>query len=93
MVAAQRHEALTRRAVSPANPRQDRALAPNPQEPHLAGKLLPARRSRSPDRSLRRLLQSSVLPLGPEQRHAIGRRLRSRQSHSKTKPLSGSYFA
>ena len=30
--------------------RQDRALAPEPQDPHLTGKLLPAWRPRNPDR-------------------------------------------
>ena len=42
--------ACPRRAVSSADPGQDRALASDAQEPHPAGELLSARRSRSPDR-------------------------------------------
>ena len=38
----QRHEALARGAISSTDPGQDRTLAPNSQEPHPAGKLLPA---------------------------------------------------
>ena len=41
MLAEQRYEAQPWRTVSPTNPRQDRALAPDLKEPHLAGKLLP----------------------------------------------------
>ena len=82
MVAGQRHEALTRCAVSSANPRQDRTLASNLEEPHLAGELLSAGRSRSPDRGLRRSLQPPALPREPEQRHARRRLFRTRQSHS-----------
>ncbi len=37
-------------------------LASDPQEPHLAGELLPTRRSRSTCRRLRRPLQPSALP-------------------------------
>jgi len=48
--------------ASPANPGQDRALASDLEEPHPARKLLPARRSRSPRRRLRRALQSPPLP-------------------------------
>ena len=39
----QGHEALPRCPISSANPRQDREVASNLEEPHLAGKLLPAR--------------------------------------------------
>src|ERR1700746_3492777 len=46
-----------RRALASNDARQDRALAPDPEEPHLVGTLLPAGRSRSPDRRLRRRLQ------------------------------------
>src|SRR5580700_10139768 len=49
------HGARPWRALSPDDPRQDRALASDPQEPYPARKLLPAGRSRSPDRGLRRL--------------------------------------
>ena len=48
-----------RRALSSDDPGQDRALAPDPQEPHPVRKLLPARRSRSPDRGVRRRLELS----------------------------------
>ena len=51
-------QAHSRRALSSDDPGQNRALAPDPQEPHPIGKLLLARRSRSPDRRLRRRLQS-----------------------------------
>ena len=40
---------------------QDRTLASNAQEPHLAGKLLSARRPRSQDRRVRRPLQPSPI--------------------------------
>jgi len=56
------HRARSRRPVPSADPGQDRALAPDPQEPRSARELLPARRSRSPDRALRRALQSQALP-------------------------------
>ncbi len=48
------HGARPWRALSPDDPRQDRALASDAQEPYPARKLLPAGRSRSPDRGLRR---------------------------------------
>ena len=75
----------SRGTVPPANPGQDRALAPDHEEPGSAGKLLPARRSRTPDRGLRRLLQQPALPREPEQRHTRRRLLRARQSHSQRK--------
>ena len=55
------HGACPRRALSPDDPRQDRALASDAEEPHSARELLPAGRSRSPDRGLRRRLQSPAL--------------------------------
>jgi transposase InsO family protein len=55
------HEPCARRPVPPADPRQDRAMAPDLEEPHPAGKRLPARRSRGPDRGVRRTLQPSAL--------------------------------
>ena len=42
MARRQRHEACARRAPSPANPGQDRALASDAQEPHPARELLSA---------------------------------------------------
>jgi putative transposase len=57
----QGHAARARSTVSPANPGQDRALAPDPEEPHSARQLLSARGSRTPDRRLRRALQSRPL--------------------------------
>ena len=62
--------------------RQDRALAPNTEEPHPTGKLLLAWRPRSPGRRLRRSLQSPAIPRELEQRHTRRRLLRARQSHS-----------
>ncbi len=93
MVAGQRHEALTRCAISSPDTGQDREVASDPEEPHPIGKLLSAWRSRSPDRSLCRSLQSPTLPREPEQRHTCRRLLRQRQSHSETKPLSGHCYA
>jgi putative transposase len=57
----QGHAACARRTVSSANPGQDRALAPDLEEPHSARKLLFTRRSRTADRRLRRALQSRPL--------------------------------
>ncbi len=48
--------------MHPPDPGQDRALAPNHEEPHPAGELLPARRPGGPDRRLRRALQPPALP-------------------------------
>ncbi len=48
--------------LPPDDPGQDRALAPDPEEPHPARELLPARRPASPDRGLRGRLQPSPLP-------------------------------
>ena len=45
-IEAQTHEPCARRPVPSPDPGQDRALAPDPQEPHPAGELLPARRPR-----------------------------------------------
>src|SRR4029077_8291431 len=56
------HRACSRRPVPSADPGQDRALAPDAQEPHSARELLSARGFRSPDRALRRALQSQALP-------------------------------
>src|SRR6516225_2588657 len=52
----QRHRACTRGTLSSPNPGKDRALAPDPEEPHPARQLLPARRSRTADQRLRRAL-------------------------------------
>ena len=70
MALGQRHRSYPRRAQPSSDPGQDRALAPDAEEPHPAGELLPARRSRSPDRSLRRPLQPPPLPREPRQSHA-----------------------
>ena len=70
-----------RRPLSPNDPGQDRALAPDAQEPHPAGKLLPARRSRSPDRGLRRRLQPLPLPREHRQSYPGRRLLRARPDH------------
>jgi RNA-directed DNA polymerase len=52
----QGHGTCARGAVSPPNSGKDRALAPDPEKSHSTRKLLPARRSRTADRSLRRAL-------------------------------------
>ena len=57
----QGHAARARSAVSPADPGQDRALAPDLEEPHSARKLLFTGRSRTTDWRLRRALQSRPL--------------------------------
>ena len=62
------------RSFPSANARQDRTLAPDHEEPHSLGKLLPARRSGAADRCLCRSLQQPPLSREPEQRHS-GRRL------------------
>jgi len=63
---------------------KDRTLAPNIKEPYPAGKLLSARRPRSPGRSVRRALQSPALSREPEQRHASRRLLRQGTIHHQT---------
>jgi len=69
------------RAISSPDPGQDRALASNPEEPDLAGKLLSTRRSRKPHRGIRRSLQQPPLPREPQQRHARRCLIRARHSH------------
>ena len=54
------------------------------QEPHPAGELLPAGRSRTPDRSLRRALQSPTPPREPWQRDPGRRLLRQGLCHHRT---------
>jgi putative transposase len=83
-IEAKEDEPRARCPDAPANPGQDRALAPDPEEPHPAGKLLPARRPRSPDRGLRRALQPPALPREPEQRDARRRLLRQGAGHHQT---------
>src|SRR6478672_2967539 len=51
------YDACSWRAQSSSDPGQDRALASNLEEPRPVGKLLPAWRSRSLHRQVRRLLQ------------------------------------
>jgi putative transposase len=69
------------RAISSPNPGQDRTLASDTEKPHPARTLLPARRSRSPDRHVRRALQSSSLPREHRQSDTRRRLLRPRPSH------------
>src|SRR4029077_6155287 len=73
---AQRAE---RPGINP-DPRKDRALAPDAQEPDPAGELLSSRRSRGPDRRLRRPLQPAI-PRGHRQPHPGRRLLRPRPNH------------
>ena len=70
-----------RRALSSDDTEKDRALAPDAQEPHPAGELLSARRTRGSDRSLRRPLQSSALPREHRQSDAGRRLLRAWSNH------------
>ena len=77
----QGHAARSRRALPSPDAGQDRALAPDPQEPHPARKLLPARRSRTAGRGLRRALQPCPLPREPRQPDARRRLLRTRPGH------------
>src|ERR1700737_3231567 len=79
------HGACSRRALSPYDPRQDRALASDAQEPHPARELLPAGRSRNPDRGLRRRLQSPAISREHQQPDARRRLLRARPDHSDRK--------
>ena len=58
----QGHAACARCPVSSPDPGEDRALAPDLEEPHSARQLLPAWRARTADRQLRRALQSRPLP-------------------------------
>ena len=76
-----RHKAYD---LSELNEGQDRTLAPDPEEPHPAGELLPARRPRGPDRGVRRALQPKSLPREPEQRDARRRLLRQGSGHHQT---------
>ena len=55
------------RPVPSPDPGQDRALAPDAEEPHPARELLSAGRSRGPDQRLRRSLQQPALPRGHRQ--------------------------
>src|SRR6476661_5000033 len=55
------YDACSWRAQSSSDPGQDRALASNLEEPRPVGKLLPAWRSRSLHRQVRRLLQPPTL--------------------------------
>ena len=70
-----------RRSLPSPDPRQDRALAPDAQEPDPAGELLSSRRSRGPDRRLRRPLQPPAIPRGHRQPHPGRRLLRARPDH------------
>lgn len=47
---------------APPDPGQDRVLAPDPEEPHPAGKLFPARRPGSQNPGFRRPLQPPTIP-------------------------------
>ena len=62
MAEAPRHGPRPRGSIPPDDPGQDRALAPDAEEPHPAGELLPAGRSGSPDRGLCGRLQPPPLP-------------------------------
>src|SRR6185503_7808864 len=76
------HAAHPRQALSPHDPGQDRTLASLIEKSTPARELLPAWRSRTRHRRLRRPLQSSPLPREPRQPHACRRLLRTRTAHS-----------
>ena len=80
---ARRHKTWSMSAARLTTPdaRQDRALASDVQEPHPAGELLPAGRSRTPDRGLRRATIITPLSREPRQSHARRRLLRTRPDH------------
>src|ERR1700736_3046927 len=61
--------------------RENRALASNAQEPHPARELLSARRSRSSDRCIRRVLAPPALSREHRQSHPGRRLLRARSNH------------
>ena len=69
----------------PPNPRQDRALASDPEEPCPAGELLSAGRSQGQRRHLRRALQPPPLPRKPRQPHPRRRLLRPGPRHHREK--------
>src|ERR1700730_4103775 len=79
------HGACPWRALSSDDPRKDRALASDAQEPYPARKLLPAGRSQSPDRGLRRRLQSPAISREHRQPDARRRLLRAGPDHSDRK--------
>src|SRR5436190_13331358 len=78
---APRHRSRPRRSLPPDDPGQNRALAPDPEEPHPAGELLSARRSGKPDRDLRDRLQQPPLSREHRQPHPSRRLLRTRSNH------------
>src|SRR5450759_2510092 len=69
------------RAQSSSDAGEDRALASDAQESHPAGELLPAWRSRSLHRQVRRILQPPALSREPEEPHARRRLLRTGANH------------
>ena len=68
-------------ALSSDDAGENRALASNAQEPHPARELLSARRSRSSDRCIRRVLQPPALSREHRQSHPGRRLLRARSNH------------
>src|SRR5436190_3084576 len=67
-------------ALSSDDAGENRALASNAQEPHPARELLSARRSRSSDRCIRRVLQPPALSREHRQSHPGRRLLRARSN-------------
>src|SRR6056297_3377248 len=78
------HGSCPRRALPPTDPGQDRAMAPDHEEPCSARALLPARRSRAPDQRLCRILQQPALPREPWKPDARRRLLRARRADPET---------
>ncbi len=62
MAEAPRHRPRPWGSIPPNDPGQNRALAPDAEEPHSAGELLPPGRSGSPDRGICGRLQPPPLP-------------------------------
>ena len=67
-----------RGSIPPDDPGQDRALAPDIEEPHPARKLISAGRSGRADRRLRRAVQSRPISRKPAEPHTRRRLLRTR---------------
>ena len=69
------------RAVPSPNPRQNRALASDAEEPHPARQFISARRPRAAHRRLRDALQSRPLSREPRKPHARRRLFWTRPNH------------
>src|SRR5208282_6679684 len=75
------HAAHSRCALSSDDAGENRALASNAQKPHPARELLSARRPRSPDQCVRRVLQPPALSREHRQSYPGRRLLRTWSNH------------